>query len=192
MTKKRYPLNWPSITEVLSAVFKPYAGVPKAVLEKAADDGHRMHKFTSLIMRDIDVAWPLDLTPALSSMKTYKEHCIEKVLWVERYVKIPSQKTQGRADALVILKGDRLPALLDWKYYLAFSPLSRLMADLQTAAYRKGVILSCKQRPFKRMAMHVPKGDSGGWPKAIEFKDHDQAYQEFLWALRMYRRLKSA
>lgn len=191
--QKRYPIAWPSVTEILDTVFRPYAGIPKAVLEPAARDGKRLHKHISLILQGITVPFPLDLTPALSGFKDYAQHCISKVIWVERYIRIPSIKVQGRTDALVILTGDRLPTLIDWKYYAtSFSIFSKVLVDLQTAAYAQGILSTYKQRPSKRLAMHVDKGNPGGWPKAIELKNQDVAYADFLCAHRMFHRIKNA
>ena len=120
------------------------------------------------------------------------KHCIKKVIWVERYIKIPSIKVQGRADALVILARERVTTLIDWKFYVSFTPLSRVLADLQTAAYAQGVRVTYKQTPAKRMAMHIDKNQPGGWPKCIPFKDQVGAYKDFLWTHRMHQRIKNA
>lgn len=187
--QKRYPLDWVSVTEILNTVFRPYAGIPKAVLEQAQKDGKRLHEYIALILQGIEVPFPLDLAPQLTGFKNYAQHCIEKVVWVERYIKIPSIKVQGRPDALVVLKGEKLPTLIDWKYYRSFSALSKVLVDLQAAAYAQGVLVTYKQRPAKRMAMHIDKGNPGGWPKSIPLKNQPGAYRDFLWAHRMFERI---
>jgi hypothetical protein len=186
---KRYPLPWPSVTEVLNTVFRPYSGIPKAVLEQAAKDGRRLHKHIAFILQGIEVPFPMDLSPALSGFKDYAAHCIERVVWVERHVKIPSIKVQGRPDALVVLKNEKVSTLIDWKYYTSFSALSKLLVDLQTAAYAKGILATYRQPVAKRMAMHIQKANPGSWPKCIELKNQKEAYDEFLWSLRMFHRL---
>jgi len=190
--QKRYPRNWVSVTEILNTVFRPYAGVPKSVLQQAQKDGKRLHKYIALILQGIEVPFPLDLAPTLTGFKNYVQHCIKKVLWVERYIKIPSIKVQGRGDAMVILAGEKVSTLIDWKYYFSFTPLSKVLVDLQTAAYARGILVTYKQGVAKRMAMHIEKGNPGGWPKCIPLKGQANAYRDFLWAHRMFERIKKA
>lgn len=170
----------PSVTQVLQ-VITDYSGVPKAVLQKAAERGTAVHRATELAdLGTLD--WGRlddELIPYVMAWEQFKHDAKPEILAVERRTFHPALLFAGTLDRELILNGKR--GVLDIKSSVALMP----SVGPQLAAYMESENAHREKadRMKARWGLQLKKN---GKYKLVEYKDAND-WQDFLGCLRVVR-----
>ena len=181
--------RYPSVTTIIGAVIrKPFlekwrGDVGNRQADKRRDEagehGTAVHSTCGLIMRGVD-AIPLDdplLEAQVDAFKTWHDLAILEVLTVEETIYNQAHGYAGTLDERAILKGDRLPSIIDVKT----GHFDEDGCRMQTAAYRTGNGIEAHRRLIVDL-----KNLKNGLPTIHEFKDHGSDLGAFLNTLFIY------
>ena len=123
-----------------------------------------------------------ELSKIVAAYRLWHETYVERVIAVEEMVVSRKYKFAGRPDAIVILKGDTLPTLIDIKTSKGMSK----KFDLQTAAYW-GALAETGIVCGRRLIVRLGKGEDAGQLWTKEYFDHQQAFIRYLYCLNLFR-----
>jgi len=172
----------PSVTEVLSFVnSRAFDHVPVFRLEAAQARGIDVHSAAAALLLGI---W-YDPDPAhagyMGSLTTWVEQFVVEVVFVEQSLVSLKHGFRGHPDALLRIRGDDGPTLIDWK---TPKPLS-LSWRLQLAGYR----LLAIDNGFKVSRVASLRLDADGGP--AKFQGYTRTLvsdqNDFLAALKVWR-----
>ncbi len=182
----------PSVTTILGVIRKPALehwrgdlGNAEAdrQMNEAGDKGSLVHKLCEAV--NYDVPWSTDNPDVIKMVEAYEKWFntyVSKVLYVERLIVNVPYGYAGRVDLVAVLKGDRLPSVIDLKTGNALWP----DVPLQLSGYKQAL-------PFKtkwRVIVHLDKNEPG---KIVVKNDHDFAhdherdFRTFTYAGELYR-----
>lgn len=174
----------PGVTGVIDFFANTFAGIPRGVLEKAADRGRAVHLATEYYDQgnlDEEKLDPI-LQPFLKAWKHFKEKYEVDICETERRVWHPRYLYAGQLDRIIRVRGRKF--LLDIKTGAAMRPTT----GPQTAAYMNAYAQDGGV-PLPRMGVELHK-DSTYTVKELEDPND---FPVFLAALTLYRwRLKNA
>lgn len=182
---------YPSVTTILGIIRRPYLerwrgnlGNEEAdrVLAEAGDIGTRVHDGCEAI--NMGREWYATDAQTEAMIRAYEDwykSTVKRVLVAETPVICRTYRYAGRLDLLAVLKGDKLPTLIDIKTG------NSVYQDvpLQLAAY-KHALEQAGFRIKRRLVVHVDKREPGRLT-TIEYEDHDQDFRLFLYALALWR-----
>ncbi len=106
---------------------------------------------------------------------------VKKVLHVEKTCFHPLYKYAGTCDAIVIIKGDRTPTILDVKTGKGLWP----EIPLQLAAYQ-GALVTERIHAKRRLVVHLNK-EKPGVIKTKDYYDESRDFRLFTYALELWR-----
>lgn len=183
MNKKEdiIPKGYLRVTEVL----KPYSTLTEIdphTLANAADRGTRVHAYCEsyalgLFVAEVDD----DCKNYFEVFKEWFDEMVVKVLYTEKRLNSPTYRISGAFDMIAVLKGDRLPTLVDIK-----TPLTPSLSwQLQTAAYSLLVKELLDMHISRRICLMLPKHRDD--VKIVEYTDHEKDQELYLKALELYR-----
>lgn len=182
--------QYPSVTTVLSILRKPMLeqwrgrlGNEEAdrTMNEAADLGREVHKILELIDLGKSITVKPELLPMVQGYLAWKERAVQEIVSVERFVCSRRYQYAGTTDRLAVLKGDRLPAVIDLKTSKSIYPDH----GLQLSGY-KGALTEEGVQTGRRLVVLVDKIERGK-VKVKEFKDHDKEFRLFLYSLELWR-----
>lgn len=182
---------YPSVTTALSIIHKPQleqwrgnVGNEEAdrVMHEAADIGTEVHSYCDLINSGItDFTVPDELSPIVDAYKHWFKSAVKEVISTETLIVSHRYQYAGRFDLLAILKGDKLPTVVDIKTSRDIYP----DMGLQLAAYQQG-LKEAGIKANRRLILHLDKITKGK-SKTKEYRDHARDLNMFLYALELYR-----
>lgn len=105
----------PAISRVLETFGSPFAGVPPAILESAADFGTKFHKAVADYYRGIDHNFPEEIRPCVNAFLDWKmaRPVAEKMIAVEKMVYSTALNIAGTLDFVGKSCADTF--VRDWK-----------------------------------------------------------------------------
>lgn len=195
-----YEINgdlYPSVTTALSIIRRPHLerwrgslGNTEAdhVLHEAGDIGTDVHKACEAINNGLTLgeAFGLVNTAATGVMVEAYFHWfinnIRDVIMSEQIVYNTTYRYAGRLDLLALVKGDKLPSIIDVKTGNSFPE-----TPLQLAAYQKPIEES-GIKTGRRLVVHLNKKEPGKL-RVVEYaaSEADKDFRTFLYALELYR-----
>jgi len=179
---------YPSVTTALSIIRKPqlerWRGelgneMADFLLCEAGDLGSAVHKICEQINRgeEWSTTDPEVFEMCAAYEKWFKEN-IKKVVYVEHVAVNTLYGYAGRFDLCAVIRGDRLPSLLDIKTGGLYPD-----AFLQLAAYQKALPIKTK----RRLVVHIDKNNPGNLYVKEAESDPDTDYRMFLYCLELFR-----
>ena len=184
-------LKYPSVTTIVGAILrKPFLEKWRGDVgnreadrrrDEAGEHGKNVHRACGLVMQGV-VAIPFDLPPLheeqVDAFKLWHDLAVEEVISIEETIFNDMYGYAGTLDERAILKGDRLPTVIDLKT----GHIDEDHCRMQTAAYRSGDSV-----PSDRRLIVDLKNLKDGLPKIHEYKDHGGDFQAFLYALSLFK-----
>jgi len=175
----------PSVTEVLGC-FTDFSMINPAVLKHACDRGTKTHNAIAAHLSGLWVSTLDDeVQPYFDSFRRWADIMLDRVILVENEGICDCYNFMGHYDAVVILKGEDRPTLIDWK-----SPISGNRTWIcQCSAYCHLAEKHSKV-PVNRCGcvMLSPKGKTA---KMQDYTSHrNEAFSVFLAALTAFKWLK--
>lgn len=142
----------PGVTQVLEQI-NELDGIPRAVLEAAAEFGDHVHQATDLHDRGLLDRSALDpkLEPYLAAWEKFLVESACRVLSSEEMIYHPALRFAGQRDRRVLFKDSTLPHVLDIKTS-AFVPRT---VGLQTSAYAECDKASGRDTSMVRYCAHL-------------------------------------
>ena len=127
-----------------------------------------------------------ELAQIVTAYREWSARYVERVISVEQMVVSRKYRYAGTPDAIVVMKGDTLPTLIDIKTSKAIWKTF----DLQTAAYW-GALAETGIQCGRRLILRLGKGDESGryWTK--EYGDHQSTFVKFVYCLSLYRFMRN-
>ncbi|MCL6611205.1 MAG: PD-(D/E)XK nuclease family protein [Peptococcaceae bacterium] len=189
-----YQINgqfYPSVTTVLGIIRHPYLerwrgrlGNEEAdrVLAEAGDIGSRVHDACEAINTGREwYAQDAQTEAMVLAYQNWFKATVKRIVLAETPVVCRTYRYAGRLDLLVVLKGDKLPTLIDIK------TSNNIYQDvpLQLAAY-KYALEQAGFRIKRRLVVHIDKQEPGRLT-TIEYQEHDRDFNLFLYALALWR-----
>lgn len=107
--------RWPSVTQVLDDILRPYEGVPEDLMRAAAQFGKHVHAachLDNIGMLD-EAALDPALSPYLEGWRAFRRAMGAEILISEHIVSHPRLRYCGSLDSVVLMRGKR--ALIDIK-----------------------------------------------------------------------------
>jgi hypothetical protein len=162
--------------------------------DEAGERGTLVHALATMLAEGTpDIPLGEDRGPVEAQLKAFTkwyEANVQECLGTETLVAHTRYHYAGCLDLLAVLRGDRVPTIVDIKSGKALYPEMRY----QTAAYREAA-RSCEVSPkgCRRGILHVPFDHATGRAKPAEFHEHSrhaEDFQGFLSALYLYRDLQ--
>ena len=187
---------YPSVTTIVGSVIrKPFLEKWRGDVgnreanrrrDEAGQHGKNVHLACGLVMQGV-ASIPFDL-PALheeqvDAFKSWHDLAVDEVLSVEETIANVTYGYAGTLDERAILKGDKLPTIIDIKTGHFDEDHNRM----QTAAYRAGDGVTADRRIIVDL-----KQLKDGMPKIHEFRDHGSDFNAFLWTLGLYNWMRGA
>ena len=182
---------YPSVTTVLSVIRKPglerwrgNLGNDEAdrIMYEAGNLGSTIHDICQQINNNQPYI-ALDEQQGLmaNAYQAWFNSTVKEVVAVEEAIVSSIYCYAGRLDLLAVLKGDRLPTLIDIKTG------NSIYADvpLQLAAY-KNALAENGQKAKRRLVIHIDKKNPGKL-SIKEYSDHEIDLRMFLYVLELYR-----
>jgi len=179
--------SWPSVTQVLG-VFTDFSMIREDVLKHAAERGTKIH---SAIAAHLLGLWslPLDIEaqPYFDSFRRWADLMVDKVVFVEEEIVCDCYGFKGHPDATLILKGESLATVIDWK-----SPISEAPTwELQLSGYSHLVEKHYKPNTSIGRCGCVMLSPKGSQAKMKEYSaNRNTAFSVFLAALTVFNYLK--
>lgn len=184
-------MNYPHVTEIIRVLKGPLdepffqTEKGKAILENKAAHGTLVHDLIEQhIIGEFDadnfLMMPESVKDAFNVWREWANKNVEKFLHSEKGLVSKKHGYQGRMDAVLIVKGEKNPCVVDWKTSQAIDiPYLRM----QTAAYHNmaqenGLI----EKPVRRLCVQI-----GEKIKVVEFKKTEQQndFVHFLYCLNL-------
>lgn len=177
-----------SVTTALSVLRKPFLerwrgdignDAADYIMEEAGDLGSEVHDIAEAINRG--EAWSApnnDIRLMAEAYRTWFAANVQEVLYVEHVIANTVYGYAGRLDLCAVIKGDRLPSLLDLKTGGIYPD-----AFLQLAAYQKALPLETG----RRLVIHVDKKNPGKLYIKEAEHDNETDYRMFLYCLELFR-----
>ncbi|RJQ53412.1 MAG: hypothetical protein C4521_07720 [Actinobacteria bacterium] len=184
----------PSVTTLLSVIRLP--GVEwwrgelgneeaERVLNEAGELGSDMHKLLARYNRGEKVRAPRD--PQLNKMfrahKEWSEAWVRQVIEVEYEVRSVKYQYGGTVDLVALLKGERKPAIIDYKTGRVYRT-----HHFQTAGYLRAYEEQTGIKAGRRIVIHLDKHDPGTLTPIDGTDPEDD--QAFLCAMFLWRKLR--
>lgn len=179
---------YPSVTTVLSIIRKPYLerwrgeiGNDNAdfIMEEAGELGSEVHDIAEAINRG--EPWAAATYETHLMAEAYEKWFtanVKEVVYVEHAIVNTVYGYAGRLDLCAVIRGDRLPSLLDIKTGGLYPD-----AFLQLAAYQKALPIKTK----RRLVVHIDKKAPGKLAVKEAERDLETDYRMFLYCLELYR-----
>lgn len=179
---------YPSVTTVLSIIRKPYLerwrgeiGNDNAdfIMEEAGELGSEVHDIAEAINRG--EPWAAATYETHLMAEAYEKWFtanVKEVVYVEHAIVNTVYGYAGRLDLCAVIRGDRLPSLLDIKTGGLYPD-----AFLQLAAYQKALPIKTK----RRLIIHIDKKAPGKLAVKEAERDLETDYRMFLYCLELYR-----
>ena len=156
--------------------------------DEAAEHGTNVHAGTLLVAQGTTEI-PFDLSELhqeqVDAFKRWFDVAVSEVIGVEQTVYNDSYGYAGTLDLIAILRGDKLPSIIDTKTGIVNAPYCKM----QTAAYKNGDGIVADRRLIVDLKQI---SEVSGLPKIHEYKDHGKDYRAFADCLSLYRYLKEA
>lgn len=187
-----------SVTTALSIIRKPpleqwrgNLGNVEAdrIAEEAGDIGRRVHDTIKLINQGRNpnkIIVSDDIQPMVERYIAWHDKYVEGVIAVEQTVYNELYQYAGTYDLLAVLRGDKLPTLIDIKTgrSIAYPEI-----PLQLAGYQKTLPDGIKIK--QRAILHLPREGNKLVVKTYPQKEYDYHFRLFLYALELYRYVNS-
>lgn len=169
-------MKYPSVTEVLGK-YTDFSTIRPEVLEAACERGTAVHAYCAAYAHNLWV--PADgLEGYCQSFRNWFDSTVEKVILVEHELIDETYGYIGHLDLLAVLKGDKVPAVIDYK-----SPSVKGKTwGAQGAAYLN---LAKKHKPRRFGSLRLKK--DGGHAIFDSYQDSARDLQAFLAALTAHR-----
>lgn len=179
---------YPSVTTVLSVIRKPFLerwrgdiGNEAAdyIMHEAGDLGSEVHDIAEAINRG--EPWAAATYETHLMAEAYEKWFtanVKEVVYVEHTIVNTVYGYAGRLDLCAVIRGDRLPSLLDIKTGGLYPD-----AFLQLAAYQKALPIKTK----RRLIIHIDKKAPGKLAVKEAERDLETDYRMFLYCLELYR-----
>jgi len=169
------------VTSVLSP-YNDFSNINPEVLQRACDRGTKVHRLCETYANGDYVPPPESpLEGYFRSFTGWYDEMVDKVLLLEWRAYNEILMLTGCVDAVVILKGDTEPTVVDYK---TSSVVSKSWA-LQTAMYHDLVNDRGDIKPKRRIALQLKK--DGKKPKVIEYTNLSRDLDLYLSAYKLYR-----
>lgn len=170
------------VTSILER-FSGYEGIDPEILRKAGERGTKVHKYCEAYAKEEWFPTPDEkIKPYVDSFIGWFDTMVEKVICLEERHYNDTYMITGAVDAILILKGDTEPTIVDYKT----CQIMPRTAQLQTAAY---MFLANKYKPKRRIALKLLK--TGKPPKVVEYTDFHSdwiLYKGILNAIRFFNK----
>lgn len=185
--------KYPSVTTILSVIRKPFLerwrgnlGNHEAdrVSREAADYGTAVHAALHAINLGEKLQVEENISILTDAYEQWKEEHIERVISSEIMVANHDLRYAGTADALVQLRGDSFPTILDYK---TSNYVGKEWA-LQLSAYREALL--AEYGSIRRMILQFPKKDQAGELYIHEYTNHDTDWNAFMAAHTLWHMLE--
>ena len=149
---------------------------------EAADIGTAIHSHCHFINTDQPPDYiPEEFEPIIAAYGDWFNATIKEVINAEELVISYKYRYAGRVDMLAIIKGDKLPTVIDIKTSRDIYP----SMGLQLAGYQQGY-KEAGIKANRRMIVHLDKILKGK-VKTKEYRDHAKDLTMFLYALELYK-----
>lgn len=182
-----------SVTTALSIIRRPFLerwrgdiGNEAAdyIMEEAGGLGTEVHDIAAAINSAKE--WTTEDPDIYKMAEAYEKwfySTVKEIVYVERVVADTAYGYAGRFDLCAVIKGDRLPSLLDIKTGGVYPD-----AFLQLAAYQKPMPIKTK----RRLVVHIDKKTPGKLSIKEAPCDLDTDYRMFLYCLELFRYLNKS
>ena len=127
-----------------------------------------------------------ELAQIVAAYRAWSDAYVERVIAVEQTVVSRKYRYAGTLDAVVLMRGDTLPTLVDIKTSKAVYK----KFDLQTAAYW-GALAETGIQCGRRLIVRLGKGEDAGRVFTKEHYDHQSTFVKFVYALSIFRWMKN-
>ncbi len=190
-TDRFYPIDgmqYPSVTTCLSLIRKAElerwresvgTEIADQRAKEGADFGIRVHDWCANIARGSRLLPVDDTRQTVERYANWFDDMVKEVLGIECVVFSRKYRFAGRLDLKALLKGDRLPAVIDIKTQQYCAPK---LWRLQTGGYRLADV-EMGGKCGRRIALHLPRDQQ---PKAHDFADHERDQRVFLYVKELY------
>lgn len=172
----------PSVTQILG-LFQDFSRVPPDRLREAQERGTAVHAICAARLQGLWVpSIPDHLQGYIESFEQWVPF-VEQIFMVEQRLHHPLGYT-GQMDLLACIRGDRSPAVIDFKTPLTSNPIWRA----QLSAYYRLVADTTEYKPSRTLSVRLKKD---GKPPAIDAYDFNpRDFAAFIQALNAYKYFK--
>ena len=176
--------NYPSVTQALG-VFQDFSTIRPDVLEHAAERGSRVHAACSAYAKGLFPVTDPESEPYFISFQQWFDTYITKTLAVEKRMNDEVYGFTGMLDLIVLIKGDKLPSLVDLKTPAAVGPTWAA----QISAYRHLAEKKLKIKIGRNLSLRLSGKGTAAIPN--EFTgNYNRDFAVFLAALTAYKYFK--
>ena len=157
------------------------------VFNSAGDLGSGVHNYCESISRGEPIGDIGDEKIYLMVMgyKEWFEKHVRKVWFVERVVCHDIYRYAGRLDLAAVIKGDRLPSIIDFKTGNMGSQETMKEVGLQLSGYKEA-LLQENIKTKRRIVLHIDKHNPGKVRAKEPPCDHKTDFNMFLYALQLH------
>ena len=185
-----------SVTTALSIIRKEYLErwrgsvgnrAADEVFSSAGDLGSSVHNYCESISRGQPIGDIDDEKIYLMVMgyKEWFERHVRKVWFVERVVCHSLYRYAGRLDLVAVIKGDRLPSVIDLKTGNMGSQEALKEVGLQLSGYKEA-LLQENIKTKRRIVLHIDKHSPGKIKAKEPPCDHKTDFNMFLYTLQLH------
>ena len=170
-------MRWVSVTECLSVIGR-FQGIPPKLLQQAAGQGTKVHKYCLARAKGLYLPAPDDVAPYVEAFERWMATAAEDVLCVEEPLRDSGLMLTGTVDLVARIKGEKLYSIIDLKRTATVDWIT----GLQLAAYGH---LAWKKFDRKFGPRYALQMQAGVECRAIPFTD-PKDWDAFMCAYSLY------